>query len=80
MKKPATMYYNKIPYTNYDIVINPEIIEPSVQYTYNLQVKFSIVKPVKKPEPVVETKIEKQTKYVMITNDGNFKELELKEP
>ncbi|NNE55813.1 MAG: SIMPL domain-containing protein, partial [Flavobacteriales bacterium] len=63
MKKPKTMYYNKIPYTNYDIIINPEIIEPAVQYTYSIEINFDVVKPdKKKPEPVTVT--ETETKYV----------------
>ncbi|MDZ4823594.1 MAG: SIMPL domain-containing protein [Flavobacteriales bacterium] len=42
IRRPSTVYYNKIPYNGYDIIFNPEIIEPSVQYTYNLQVKFTL--------------------------------------
>ncbi len=37
---PITIYYNKIPYNNYDIVINPTVIEPVVQFSYNLKVKY----------------------------------------
>lgn len=77
MKKPTTLYYNKIPYTNYDIIINPEIIEPAVQYTYNLSVKFQLKQP-KEEEKVAETK-ETETKYVMITDKGDFRELQIKE-
>lgn len=82
-KHSSTVFYNKLPYTNYDIIVNPEILEPAVQYTYNLQVRFDIEKPPKeeKKEPVAEKKPEIQTvietRYVMITEEGDFKELKL---
>lgn len=76
IKKPKTVFYNKIPYTNYDAVINPEIIEPAVQFTYNLQIVFTIEKKKEeKPEPVV--KVEEKTKYIMLT-EGDLKQIELK--
>lgn len=77
MKKPTTMYYNKLPYTNYDFIMNPEIIEPAVQYTYNIQVKFQVLpKPEKKGE-VVEKEVLKY-KYMLVTDDGAIKELPTK--
>jgi uncharacterized protein YggE len=78
MRKPKTVFYNKIPYTNYDVVINPEILEPAVQYTYSLQIVFNIEKPIPKPDPKPEVKIETQTKYILLTTDGQLKPLDLK--
>lgn len=73
-KKNKTVFYNKVPYTNYDIVINPEIIEPAVQYVYNLQVRFLLEREKEeKPEPVVE--IKNKTKFILVTPDGSLKEL-----
>ena len=79
MKKSKTMYYNKIPYTGYDIIIDPEIIEPAVQFTYSIQIVYEVKKPQPKPktpEPVVKTEV--QTKYVWITEEGEMRELKLK--
>ncbi|MEY3397559.1 MAG: hypothetical protein RL220_153, partial [Bacteroidota bacterium] len=77
VKKPTTAFYNKIPYTGYDIVINPEIVEPAVQYTYNLQVRFTIEKkPEKKEEPVKQVTTE--YRYILVTPEGNTKELPTK--
>jgi len=39
--KNATLYYDKLPYNNYDIVINPNVIEPVAQFTYNLKVRYT---------------------------------------
>lgn len=73
-RKNKTLFYNKVPYTNYDIVINPEIIEPAVQYVYNLQVNFLLEREKEeKPEPKIE--IQTQTKFILVTPDGNLKEL-----
>ncbi|MDZ4751764.1 MAG: hypothetical protein SGI87_09135 [Flavobacteriales bacterium] len=76
MKKPQGIFYNKLPYAGFDIVMNPEIVEPAVQYTYNIQVKFVMEKKVDKPEPVKETKTE--FKYLMVTPEGQIKELPTK--
>lgn len=38
------LYYNPIPYNNYEIVINPVVIEPVVQFTYNVKVKYVLKK------------------------------------
>ncbi|NQX90837.1 MAG: SIMPL domain-containing protein [Flavobacteriales bacterium] len=71
-KKNKTLFYNKVPYTSYDIVVNPEIIEPAVQYVYNLQVRFEVERPKEEekpaPAPKPETKI--KTEYILVSPDG----------
>ncbi len=39
--KQATLYYDKLPYNNYDIVINPVVIGPTAQFTYSLKVRYT---------------------------------------
>jgi len=39
-----SLYYNKLPYNDYDMIINPVIIEPVVQFSFNLQMKFVLKK------------------------------------
>ncbi|MEA2042808.1 MAG: SIMPL domain-containing protein [Bacteroidota bacterium] len=68
IRKPKTMFYNMLPYYKYDIVINPEILEPAVQYTYSLRVKYIFN----------QTPNEKKTKYFMLTPEGILKYIELK--
>jgi len=43
-KKPKTLYYNKLPYNNYDVVINPTVVEPVVQFSYTLNMKYVLKK------------------------------------
>lgn len=68
IRKSNTLYYNQIPYDNYDIVINPEILEPEVQFSYNLKIKYIIKKP--------DKKIEKH--FLHLTPEGNLKTLDVK--
>ncbi|TAF65532.1 MAG: hypothetical protein EAZ55_08200 [Cytophagales bacterium] len=44
IRKPETFYYNKIHYGNFDAVINPILLEPSVQFVYSIKVKYSLKK------------------------------------
>ncbi len=67
VRKPRTMFYNKLPYHKYDIVINPAILEPSVQFTYSITVKYVIKEPAKK--------IEKQ--FIMVSPSGVVKTLKI---
>lgn len=75
-----TLYYNKIPYKNYDFILHEAIIEPVVQFTYNLQVRFEIA-PKKEAAPkekivereVIKTEIKKE--FFFITPQGEVKAL-----
>lgn len=44
MYKPMTQYYDKVVASDMDIVINPQVIEPAVQYLYHLQVYIQLPK------------------------------------
>jgi uncharacterized protein YggE len=70
--KAVTMYYEKIAYDEFEIIVNPTILEPTVQYMYNLKVKFRL----KQPEPTIEVKREKE--FVWLTPAGDLKTLEIK--
>ena len=41
LAKNATYYYNKVDYTGFDKIINPAVVEPAVEFTFSLQVKFA---------------------------------------
>jgi len=69
VRKPKTMFYNKLPYHNYDIVINPEILSPAVQYTYSLTIKYVIK----------EKKREVRNQYKLVTPEGVVKVLKLED-
>lgn len=69
IRKPVVMFYNKLSYHNFDVVINPVVIEPMVQYTCKIKMRFSLKKP-------VETKV--QNHYKVITPTGDVKTIEIK--
>jgi len=69
--KPISRFYNAVPANDYDIVINPEILEPAVQFSYNLILRFTL--PERKPFSKTEVKKE----FVMITPTGEVKTLKI---
>ncbi|MBC8045943.1 MAG: SIMPL domain-containing protein [Fimbriimonadaceae bacterium] len=64
----TTLYYNPLPYDNYDIVLNPVVSEPVVQFSYTLSIKYTIKDPV--------PKVIKQ--YYILTPDGKVQLLDMK--
>lgn len=65
VRKPITQFYNKLPYHKYDIVINPIILEPAVQFTYSITLKYFI----KEKSP--------KNKYILVTPEGTVKTLKI---
>ena len=68
IRKPKTVAYDQIPYDDFDIVINPNILGPVVQFTFSMKVRFLLEK---------EKEAEDQ-KYFMVTPDGQLRELQIK--
>ncbi|MEL7163465.1 MAG: SIMPL domain-containing protein [Bacteroidota bacterium] len=69
VEKPTLRFYNAISYNDYDLVLNPDVLAPTAQFTYSLQVNFLLPeeeKPV--PEPLVETVTENT--YFYLTPEG----------
>jgi len=71
VRKPQTLFYNKVPYGNFDIVLHAEITEPPVQYTYNLVVMCQL------PEAFPKKDVKEIIKHVWITDKGEAKILNL---
>jgi uncharacterized protein YggE len=69
--KAVTMYYDKIPYDKFEIIVNPTILEPVVQYMYNLKVRFKL----KQPEQPV--KIEREKEFLWLSPTGELKTLKI---
>jgi uncharacterized protein YggE len=42
VKKNQSYYYDKINYNDFDLVINPTVVEPAVQFLYTLKVMFTL--------------------------------------
>jgi uncharacterized protein YggE len=68
MRKPKTVAYNKLPYNDFDIVVNPEFLEPVVQFTYKLEVKYTLNK----------EKLEPKNNYYIVDPAGNLKQIIVK--
>jgi uncharacterized protein YggE len=68
MRKPKSVAYNKLPYNEFDIVINPEFMEPVVQFTYNLKIKYTLN----------DDKVKPKDNYYIIDSGGNIKPIQVK--
>jgi uncharacterized protein YggE len=68
IRKPNTFFYNKIPYEDYDIVLNASMLEPCVQYTYHLQMHFFL-------EDNYRTITKREKEYLLITPDATIERL-----
>ncbi len=69
--KPVSRFYNAVPANDYDVVINPEILEPAVQFSYNLILRFTL------PERKPYTKTEIKKEFIMVTPAGEVKTLKV---
>lgn len=70
-KKPSE-YYNPVSFKGYDIVLNPEIIEPVVQFSYSLRVKIYLEEDLN-PEPEPEV----QKDVYLLTPNGDLRKIEV---
>lgn len=41
--KNKTIYYNKIPYNQFDLVLNADFVEPRIQFFYTLKVRYTVI-------------------------------------
>ncbi len=71
IRKPTSLFYNKVPYGRFDIVLHAEITEPPVQYTYNLTLQCEL------PPDVKEKEVKEIIKHIWITDKGEAKVLDL---
>ncbi|MBK9273820.1 MAG: SIMPL domain-containing protein [Flavobacteriales bacterium] len=73
IRRPQTLFYNKVPYGHFDIVLHAEITEPPVQYTYNLTLTCQL------PEAFADNKkeVKEIIKHVWINDKGDAKVIAL---
>ena len=76
VKKLTSYYYQPLTYENYDVVINPSILEPVVQVGMDLKLQYNL-KPKEQKQPI-KKEIETKHKYYVITPDGSIDIKELK--
>ncbi|WP_420571818.1 SIMPL domain-containing protein [Kordia sp.] len=75
-KKQTSYYYQPISYENYDIVINPSILEPVVQV--GMQIKLVYTPKPKEQKLPPKKEIKTEHKYYVISPDGKIDVKELK--
>lgn len=69
-KKQTSYYYQPISYENYDIVLNPAILEPVVQVGMQIKLVYSPKPKEQKQQP--KTEIKTEHKYYVISPDGKI--------
>lgn len=74
-KKQTSYYYQPLTYENYDVVINPSILEPVVQIGMNIKLVFTPKPKEKKERPITKTEIDH--KYYVISPNGTIDVKEL---
>lgn len=72
-RQAQTVYYQGIPTDEYEIVINPVVKEPVVQFTYQLQVRFQRFPP--QPQVRVQREVQREKEFIILTPDGNTRTL-----
>ena len=69
--KPVSQFYNAIAANDYDVVINPEILEPCVQFSYELLVRCTL------KERIPATKVKREKEFMLVTPTGEVKTLKI---
>lgn len=75
IRRPTTLYYNKIAYSEFDIVMNASITEPPVQYTYNITLHLEL--PPKKPAEIPKEIVKEEVKKYIWLSEGEVKQIVL---
>lgn len=70
VKKQTSYYYQPLSYENYDVVVNPSILEPVVQIGMNIRLQYSPKPKEAKVVPIVKT--ETKHKYYVVSPNGTL--------
>lgn len=82
IRKPQTMYYQKLSDEAFHVVVEPIVNKPLVQYTYHLVVQYRRIekpKPEPKPEPKAEVIIKREKEFSLVTPEGKVVPLFVRE-
>lgn len=75
-KKQTSYYYDPLSFKEYDVVINPSIVEPVIQI--GMEIKLQYREKPEAPKPIEKEKEVIKNKYFVLSNDGDIKVKELK--
>ena len=73
-KKQTSYYYDPLDFSNYDIVINPAIVEPVIQMGMEIKLVYT-ERP--KEDTIAHNKDKVKNKYFIISTDGAITTKEL---
>ncbi|MDB4286087.1 SIMPL domain-containing protein [bacterium] len=73
VRKPETRFYNKVNYAPYDVVLNAIILEPAVQFTYSIVIRYTIDGPV----PQVKVQVKREKEFLLLTPEGKLQVLKV---
>lgn len=76
IRKPTTFFYNKVPYDQYDIVVNAAYNEPVVQFSYSLVIRYTQLPP-KPKKKVASDKTQKEKQILFLTPEGELKTVDV---
>lgn len=82
IRKPQTMFYQKLSDEVFQVVMEPVVYKPLVQYTYHLVVQYRRIekpKPEPKPEPEAEVIIKREKEFSLVTPEGKVVPLFVRE-
>jgi uncharacterized protein YggE len=75
VKKQTSYYYEPLSYQNYDLVINPSILEPVIQIGMNIKLQYNPKPKEVAAKPVVKTEL--VHKYYVVSPNGTIDVKEL---
>lgn len=74
-KKQTSYYYDPLSFKEYDVVINPSIVEPVIQI--GMEIKLQYREKPEVPKPIEKVKEVIKNKYFILSKDGELKAKEL---
>lgn len=72
-EKQMTSFYQMLPQNEYEVVINPIVHEPCVQFSYNIQVRYVLRERVSQ----IRTEVKREKEFIWITPNGDMKTLRI---
>lgn len=75
VQKNTSTYYEKIPFNGFDIVLNPVVFEPAVQFSMEMQILYYLEVPPK--QVITKTETIREREFMLLTESGELKLLKV---
>ena len=76
-RKAQTYFYQALSPAPYEVVVDPLIKGPVVQFAHSLTVQFSLP-PAQPPKPEIRTEVRREKEFILVTPDGKVVPLEVR--